>query len=151
MNTPHPFDLIIGLDRSDRKADPHLIDTRTGSFKKPEILAVLARRSRRVRDGFCLMTRGVARGLAVPRANICHPSGVSNWPCGGFSISHDADKLLSRFLESLKCLRRFLGHGFAISKLNSSLLEPSSNRVCESLRVASHIGEADASACTHNQ
>lgn len=30
MNTPHLFDLIIGLDRSDRKADLHLIDTRTG-------------------------------------------------------------------------------------------------------------------------
>ena len=26
----HPFDLIIGLDRSDRKADLHYIDTRTG-------------------------------------------------------------------------------------------------------------------------
>jgi transposase len=30
MNTPHPFDLIIGLDRSDRQADLHLMDTRTG-------------------------------------------------------------------------------------------------------------------------
>jgi transposase len=30
MNTPHPHDLIIGLDRSDTKADLHLIDTRTG-------------------------------------------------------------------------------------------------------------------------
>jgi transposase len=30
MNTPHPHDLIIGLDRSDKKADLHLIDTRTG-------------------------------------------------------------------------------------------------------------------------
>lgn len=30
MNTPHPFDLVIGLDRSDRKADLHHIDTRTG-------------------------------------------------------------------------------------------------------------------------
>jgi transposase len=31
MNTPHPFDLVIGLDRSDRKADLHLIETRTGA------------------------------------------------------------------------------------------------------------------------
>jgi len=30
MNTSHPFDLIIGLDRSDRKADLHYIDTHTG-------------------------------------------------------------------------------------------------------------------------
>jgi len=30
MNTPHPYDLVIGLDRSDRKADLHLIDTRSG-------------------------------------------------------------------------------------------------------------------------
>ena len=29
MMIPHPFDLIIGLDRSDSKADLHLIDTRT--------------------------------------------------------------------------------------------------------------------------
>ncbi|TAK08936.1 IS110 family transposase [bacterium] len=30
MNTSHPFDLVIGLDRSDRKADLHLIATDTG-------------------------------------------------------------------------------------------------------------------------
>jgi transposase len=29
MNTPHPYDLVIGLDRSDRKADLCLIDTRS--------------------------------------------------------------------------------------------------------------------------
>jgi transposase len=29
MQTPHPFDLVIGLDRSDRKADLNLIDTHT--------------------------------------------------------------------------------------------------------------------------
>jgi len=29
MNTPHPYDLVVGLDRSDTKADLHLIDTRT--------------------------------------------------------------------------------------------------------------------------
>jgi hypothetical protein len=27
MNTPHPYDLVIGLDRSDRKADLRLINT----------------------------------------------------------------------------------------------------------------------------
>jgi len=30
MNTPHPYDLVIGLDRSDTKADLCLIDTHTG-------------------------------------------------------------------------------------------------------------------------
>ena len=30
MPADHPFDLVIGLDRSDRKADLHLINTRTG-------------------------------------------------------------------------------------------------------------------------
>jgi transposase len=33
MNTPHPYDLVIGLDRSDKKADLHLIDTRTGEHR----------------------------------------------------------------------------------------------------------------------
>ena len=27
MNTPHPHDLVIGLDRSDKQADLHFIDT----------------------------------------------------------------------------------------------------------------------------
>ena len=31
MNLTPPYDLIIGLDRSDQKADLHLIDTRTGN------------------------------------------------------------------------------------------------------------------------
>lgn len=30
MNTSHPYDLVLGLDRSDRKADLHLIETRSG-------------------------------------------------------------------------------------------------------------------------
>ena len=30
MNTPHPYDLVIGLDRSDKKADLRLITTATG-------------------------------------------------------------------------------------------------------------------------
>jgi transposase len=34
MNSPHPFDLIIGLDRSDKKADLYFIDTRTGQRHK---------------------------------------------------------------------------------------------------------------------
>jgi transposase len=37
MNTPHPFDLVIGLDRSDRKADLHLIDTRTDQHRSATI------------------------------------------------------------------------------------------------------------------
>jgi transposase len=34
MSSIHPYDLLIGLDRSDRKADIHLIHTRTGLHKK---------------------------------------------------------------------------------------------------------------------
>ena len=30
MNSPHPYDLFLGLDRSDKKADLCLIDTHTG-------------------------------------------------------------------------------------------------------------------------
>ena len=37
MNTSHPYDLVIGLDRSDRKADLHLIDTRTGQHRAATI------------------------------------------------------------------------------------------------------------------
>jgi len=37
MYTPHPHDLIIGLDRSDRQADLHLIDTRTGQHRSQTI------------------------------------------------------------------------------------------------------------------
>lgn len=33
MKIVHPFDLLIGLDRSDRKADLHLIDTRNGQHR----------------------------------------------------------------------------------------------------------------------
>ena len=38
MNTSHPYDLVIGLDRSDQKADLCLIDTRTGQ-RRGEIIA----------------------------------------------------------------------------------------------------------------
>ena len=37
MNTPHPFDLVIGLDRSDRTADLHFIDPRSGQTGKQTI------------------------------------------------------------------------------------------------------------------
>src|SRR3989449_6096977 len=37
MNTPHPFDLVLGLDRSDRTADLHLIDSRSGQTGKQTI------------------------------------------------------------------------------------------------------------------
>ena len=37
MNSNHLFDLVIGLDRSDRKADLHLINTHTGSATKQTI------------------------------------------------------------------------------------------------------------------
>src|SRR5947207_15360568 len=37
MPTTHPYDLVIGLDRSDRKADLHLIDTHTGNAQKQTV------------------------------------------------------------------------------------------------------------------
>jgi len=37
MNHPHPYDLVIGLDRSDKKADLRLIDTRTGQRRSQTI------------------------------------------------------------------------------------------------------------------
>jgi transposase len=37
MDSPHPFDLIIGLDRSDKKADLYFIDTRTAQRRKQSL------------------------------------------------------------------------------------------------------------------
>lgn len=37
MPTNHPYDLVIGLDRSDRKADLHLITTATGQHRRETI------------------------------------------------------------------------------------------------------------------
>ena len=37
MNPSHPYDLVIGLDRSDRKADLYFIDTRTGQRRAQTI------------------------------------------------------------------------------------------------------------------
>ena len=37
MTSKHPFDLVIGLDRSDRKADLQLIDTRTAQTQKQTV------------------------------------------------------------------------------------------------------------------
>src|ERR1017187_7769347 len=37
LNTSHPYDLIIGLDRSDKKADLNLIDTHTGQRRSQTI------------------------------------------------------------------------------------------------------------------
>ena len=37
MNSPHPHDLVIGLDRSDTKADLHLIDTGNGNSQSQTI------------------------------------------------------------------------------------------------------------------
>jgi hypothetical protein len=40
-----------------------------------EILAALARRSRKLRGRFWFITQGAARGLALPWAIIFHPTG----------------------------------------------------------------------------
>src|SRR6185503_8046430 len=37
MPTNHPYDLVIGLDRSDRTADLHLIDTHTGKVQEQTV------------------------------------------------------------------------------------------------------------------
>jgi transposase len=64
MNTSPPHDLIIGLDRSDTKADLHLIDTRTGQRRSETIhtspetlwewLAQLRQQHPQARLGLCL-------------------------------------------------------------------------------------------------
>ena len=64
MNTPHPYDLVIGLDRSDRKADLHFIDTRTGQRRSQiidtapealwEWLRALRQQHPQARVGLCL-------------------------------------------------------------------------------------------------
>lgn len=64
MNTPHPYDLVIGLDRSDKKADLCLIETRTGERRAAiidtapealwEWLAQLRQQHPQARVGLCL-------------------------------------------------------------------------------------------------
>jgi Transposase and inactivated derivatives len=71
MLSSHPFDLVIGLDRSDRKADLYLIETRSGKTEKqllntsPEALHEWLARLRQQ------YTRGkVAICLEQPAANL---------------------------------------------------------------------------------
>jgi len=64
MNAPHPYDLVIGLDRSDRKADLHIIHTHTGQTQKQTVgtspealhdwLAKLRQEHPTARVGVCL-------------------------------------------------------------------------------------------------
>ena len=64
MNTPHPHDLIIGLDRSDKKADLHLITPATGQRRSQiidtapealwEWLLELRQQHPQARVGLCL-------------------------------------------------------------------------------------------------
>jgi transposase len=64
MNNPHPYDLVIGLDRSDKTADLTLIDTRTGLRRSQiidtapealwEWLAQLRQQFPQARVGLCL-------------------------------------------------------------------------------------------------
>ena len=64
MNTPSPYDLVIGLDRSDKKADLCLINTRTGQRRSEVIdtapealwkwLAQLRQQDPGARVGLCL-------------------------------------------------------------------------------------------------
>jgi transposase len=64
MNLSHPYDLVIGLDRSDKKADLHLITTATGQGRSQVIdtapealwewLLQLRQQHPRARVGLCL-------------------------------------------------------------------------------------------------
>ena len=64
MNAKSPYDLVIGLDRSDQKADLHLIDTANGNVKKQTLntspenlhdwLAQLRQHHPQSRVGLCL-------------------------------------------------------------------------------------------------
>ena len=64
MNTPHPYDLVIGLDRSDKKADLCLITTATGQRRSQTIdtapealwewLLALRQQHPQARVGLCL-------------------------------------------------------------------------------------------------
>jgi transposase len=64
MNTSHPYDLVIGLDRSDKKADLHLITTATGQRRSQTIdpapealwewLRALRQQHPQARVGLCL-------------------------------------------------------------------------------------------------
>jgi hypothetical protein len=64
MNTPHPHDLVIGLDRSDKKADLHLITPATGQRRSQTIdtapealwewLLELCQQHPQARVGLCL-------------------------------------------------------------------------------------------------
>ena len=71
MPTNPPYDLVIGLDRSDRTADLHLIDTRTGDVQKqtvatsPEALHEWLARLRQDHPQV-----RVAIGLEQPAANL---------------------------------------------------------------------------------
>lgn len=71
MNLSHPYDLVIGLDRSDRKADLHTIDTRTGAVRKQTIDTAPERL-----HGWLAQLRGehpqarVAVSLEEPAANL---------------------------------------------------------------------------------
>jgi hypothetical protein len=56
MNTPHPYDLIIGLDRSDRKADLCLIDTHTGQRRAAVMDIIEVAKSRRMSMGFMVFS-----------------------------------------------------------------------------------------------
>ena len=49
MNSTHPFDLVIGLDRSDRNADLYRIDPLSGKTEKQSIATSLAAASERMR------------------------------------------------------------------------------------------------------
>ena len=64
MNSPHPYDLVIGLDRSDKKADLRLITTATGQRRSAiidtapealwEWLLELRQQHPQARVGLCL-------------------------------------------------------------------------------------------------
>ena len=71
MTSNHPFELVIGLDRSDRKADLHLIDARTGQTHKQTI----ATSPEALHDWLCQLRQQHPQGriaicLEQPAANL---------------------------------------------------------------------------------
>ena len=70
MNSPKPpFDLVIGMDRSDRKVDLHLLDL-PAHTEQSATLSTDRPPSR----------PGSATSGNVSRADIASPSSSNNWP-----------------------------------------------------------------------
>jgi hypothetical protein len=97
MNSSPPYDLVIGLDRSDRIADLHLIDPRTGQRRAATIdtapealwewLLQLRQQHPQARVGLCLEQPAVAQVVKLLIAvylalGITMTGQRRSWECG---------------------------------------------------------------------